>query len=137
LVDRARPVAVAVTLALLLAPAAVAAAITGTSRDDRIAAQGNGTRDQISCGAGRDVLTADLFDRFAADCEVVSRQISRDPTTTRLAQHQTEVEPDSFAFGSTIVTASRPAGASAAARTGSAGRRRATTAPPGNAASCR
>ncbi|HET8846855.1 MAG TPA: hypothetical protein VFN35_35660, partial [Ktedonobacteraceae bacterium] len=32
-------------------------------------------------------------------------QLSNDPFTNTSSQHQTEVEPDSFSFGSTIVTA--------------------------------
>jgi hypothetical protein len=100
-----RRLALVLTLAAAIAaPAAWAAAITGTGRADRIAVQGNGVRDRVVCGGGRDVVTADLFDRIAPDCETVSRQLSRDPTTSRFYQHQTQVEPDSFAFGSTIVT---------------------------------
>jgi hypothetical protein len=38
------------------------------------------------------------------DCEVVTRQASRDPYSDASAQHETEVEPDSFAFGKTVVT---------------------------------
>src|SRR6266566_7616701 len=40
---------------------------------------------------------------FAAGEHVI--QISRDPFTNPDSQHQTEVEPDTFAFGNTIVTA--------------------------------
>jgi hypothetical protein len=86
-------------------PAAWAATINGTSRADQIAVQSNGLRDRVNCGAGRDVVTADLFDRVASDCEVVSRQLSHDTTSVPRAQHETQVEPDSFAFGTTIVTA--------------------------------
>ncbi len=100
-----RQLAVLSAAALVAAPAAWAATIKGTSRADRFAVQDNGKLDRVTCGAGLDVVTADLSDAIAADCEVVSRQLSRDPTTARLAQHQTQVEPDSFAFGSTIVTA--------------------------------
>ncbi|HEU5376738.1 MAG TPA: hypothetical protein VFV38_14985, partial [Ktedonobacteraceae bacterium] len=32
-------------------------------------------------------------------------QVSNDPFTNTSSQHQTEVEPDTFSFGSTIVTA--------------------------------
>src|SRR5919198_1214943 len=32
-------------------------------------------------------------------------QISSDPYTNAISQHKTEVEPDTFAFGSTIVSA--------------------------------
>src|SRR5262245_14826 len=72
--------------------------------DDRIPAQGDGTRDVIRCGAGRDIVTADAADVVAQDCEVVSRQISADRTTDPIGQHGTQVEPDTFAFGSTIVS---------------------------------
>jgi hypothetical protein len=73
--------------------------------DDRIVAQSDGAQDTIACGPGRDIVTADLVDRVARDCEIVSRQLSRDPYTNADSQHETQVEPDSFAFGSTIVTA--------------------------------
>jgi hypothetical protein len=108
--------------ALVSAGGATAATITGTPRanllhggprpdtirarggDDRIVAQ-DGGRDTISCGAGRDVVSADRTDRVASDCELVSRQLLGDPLreTGSLAQHATEVEPDSFAWGSKVV----------------------------------
>jgi RTX calcium-binding nonapeptide repeat (4 copies) len=72
--------------------------------DDRIAAQADGAVDRVSCGTGHDVVTAELADRVAADCEVVSRQLSRDTLADEPAQHETQVEPSSAAFGSTIVT---------------------------------
>ncbi len=101
-----RPLVATVAVALLVViPPASAATIAGTRGADRIVAHGNGTRDRISCGAGRDIVTADPDDRVAADCEVLSRQLSSDATTTAGAQHQTQVEPDSFAFDRTIVTA--------------------------------
>lgn len=78
--------------------------LRGGRGDDRLAAQDRSV-DAVSCGAGRDILTADLGDRVAADCEVVSRRLSRDQYTAVRAQHETEVEPDSFAFGTTVVTA--------------------------------
>jgi hypothetical protein len=59
----------------------------------------------VRCGAGRDVVTAELADAVAADCEVVSRQLSHDRYTDFRTQHQTQVEPDSFAAGKTVVTA--------------------------------
>jgi hypothetical protein len=116
-------VALATTaLAVALAGTAAAATIAGSGRaellrgtatpdrvqgragDDRIAVEGGG-RDIVSCGPGRDVVTADGADRLARDCELVSRRISRDPYRDPLGQHETEVEPDSFAFGSTVVAA--------------------------------
>ena len=36
---------------------------------------------------------------------VTLTQISRDPYTNKTSQHQTEVEPDTFAFGNTVVAA--------------------------------
>jgi hypothetical protein len=36
---------------------------------------------------------------------VALTQVSSDPFTTPTSQHRTEVEPDTFAFGSTIVSA--------------------------------
>jgi RTX calcium-binding nonapeptide repeat (4 copies) len=72
--------------------------------DDRIAANGDNARDTVRCGAGRDIVTVDTADVVAADCEVVSRQLSVDRTTAPIGQHATEVEPDDFAFGSTVVS---------------------------------
>jgi hypothetical protein len=81
---------------------ASAATIRGTKRADRIQAV-NGVRDGVSCGNGSDVVTADPADRVAADCEVVSRRVSNDPYRNSDSQHQTEVEPDNAAAGSTVV----------------------------------
>jgi RTX calcium-binding nonapeptide repeat (4 copies) len=86
--------------------------VGGTGRDrlvggpgaDSLAAEVDVGRDSISCGAGRDVVTAELFDRVARDCEIVSRQLSRDTSANPTAHHQTQVEPDSFSFGNTVVT---------------------------------
>ena len=94
--------ALALTVAVA-APAAWAATINGTKGNDRIAVQENGVKDRVRCGGGRDIVTADLDDVVAADCETVSRQISKDTTTGFLSQHATQVEPDSFAVGRTIV----------------------------------
>ena len=60
--------------------------------------------DTIACGPGRDLVTADLSDRVDRACEVVARQLSRDQYRNPESQHATEVEPDSYAFGSTIVS---------------------------------
>jgi hypothetical protein len=70
---------------------------------DRISIEHDGASDVVSCGSGTDVVTADARDGVAPDCEVVSRGLSRDPYRNGGAQHQTEVEPDSFASGSTVV----------------------------------
>jgi hypothetical protein len=56
------------------------------------------------CGAGRDLVNADAVDAVARDCEVVARQISRDTYREPVGQHESQVEPDTFAFGSTIVS---------------------------------
>jgi hypothetical protein len=77
--------------------------LRGGLGNDRIAAA-DGTPDTISCGPGRDIVTADLNDSLDG-CEVVSRRLSSDLYRGGGAQHETEVEPDSFAHGHTIVTA--------------------------------
>ncbi|HET7572352.1 MAG TPA: sialidase family protein [Gaiellaceae bacterium] len=64
-----------------------------------------GGRDRVTCGSGRDVVSADVRDRVAADCEVVSRRLSVDTSTNPRSQHETAVEPDDFAWGSTVVAA--------------------------------
>jgi hypothetical protein len=89
---------------LVAAAASPAAAkrLRGTARADRIQAW-NGVRDTVSCGRGRDIVTADASDRVARDCEVVSREISRDPYRNPQSQHETQVEPDSFAVGSSVL----------------------------------
>ncbi len=78
-------------------------AIFGGAANDSIAANGDGARDTISCGPGNDIVNADAADSVARDCEVTSRQISMDTITGGGGQHATEVEPDSFAFGQTVV----------------------------------
>ncbi|TMK90263.1 MAG: exo-alpha-sialidase [Actinobacteria bacterium] len=90
--------------ALAAATGASAARIRGTAGNDRVQAY-NGRRDAVSCGRGRDIVTADSFDRVASDCEVVSRQISVDPFQNPQSQHETQVEPDSFAVGSSVLAA--------------------------------
>ena len=60
-------------------------------------------RDSVFCGGGHDLVTVDGFDRAGSDCEVVTRRASRDPYRNTGSQHETEVEPDSFAFGKTVV----------------------------------
>lgn len=112
---------VALGLAMALAGSAAAATIRGTAHGgllrggpaadlivgsrspDRIAAAFGG-RDRVSCGRGRDVVTADLGDRVAADCEVVSRRLSVDTFADPQSQHETAVEPGSASFGSTVVS---------------------------------
>jgi hypothetical protein len=60
-------------------------------------------RDSVLCGRGRDLATVDGLDRAGRDCEVVTREVSRDPYANPESEHQTEVEPDSAAFGNTVV----------------------------------
>jgi hypothetical protein len=87
--------------------------IVGTPRSDSlVGGAGNdliqaafGGVDRVTCGRGRDVVSADLADRVGSDCEVVSRRLSVDLSTNPLSQHETAVEPDSFSSGSTVVTA--------------------------------
>src|SRR5918995_904493 len=67
--------------------------------NDRIAVQYDGARDTVRCGAGRDVVTADRNDAVAADCELVSRLISRDNSGGTEGQHETQVEPSALAIG--------------------------------------
>jgi BNR repeat-like domain/RTX calcium-binding nonapeptide repeat (4 copies) len=84
----------------------------GTGRDrllggvgaDRLITSGDRWKDSVSCGSARDIVNADLRDVVSDDCEVVSRQLSRDTGSAFDAQHETQVEPDSFSFGSTVVT---------------------------------
>jgi hypothetical protein len=118
-----RPVFLVTAAALLLfIGTAAAARITGTARadflrggpradaldgrggSDRIKVDGGG-RDAVRCGLGRyDVVNADRLDRVAADCETVARVIARD-RYREPAQHATIAEPDTFAWGNTIVAA--------------------------------
>ena len=78
--------------------------VLGETGPDRIAVNADGAKDAAACGPGLDVVNAELSDAVDADCEIVTRQLSRDPFEG-IAQHETQVEPDSIAFGSTIVTA--------------------------------
>jgi hypothetical protein len=77
--------------------------LLGGAGGDRIVAEGDLARDTIGCGLGIDTVSADLADRVDADCETVDRQLSRDPFAGLNGQHETELEPDSFAYGTTIV----------------------------------
>jgi hypothetical protein len=97
-----RGVAVVAVVALAAAASAGAARIHGTRHNDLIQAV-NGHRDTITCGRGRDVVTADPQDRVARDCEVVTREISTDPYRSAAGQHASEVEPDSASWGSIVV----------------------------------
>lgn len=91
-------------LLALLAGTAAAATVRGTRRADRIMAAWGGS-DRVSCGAGRDLVVADLSDRVARDCETVVRRLSVDPFADPKSQHETAVEPASASSGSTVVAA--------------------------------
>ena len=79
--------------------------VFGETGNDGVVAHYDGAADSVRCGPGRDVVTADAADAVAADCETVSVQLSRDKFVTFRAQHETQVEPDSFASGQTVVAA--------------------------------
>ena len=75
--------------------------IEALAGNDRISTAWDDKRDVVNCGLGQDALNADLRDTWA-NCETVSIRPSRDRTTAFDAQHEpTQVEPDSFAVGST------------------------------------
>jgi RTX calcium-binding nonapeptide repeat (4 copies) len=76
--------------------------LLGGTGDDRVQAF-DGARDQIVCGAGRDLAAADSADVVRSDCELVSRQISHDPFRSGPAQHATAVEPHAAANGTTVI----------------------------------
>jgi hypothetical protein len=107
-------------LVLLFASTATAATIRGTkianliigtpSPDHIVAGAGNdlvqaafGGTDSVDCGAGVDIVSADAVDKIASNCEVVSRRLSVDPYQNPDSQHETAVEPDSAAWGDTVV----------------------------------
>jgi hypothetical protein len=116
-----RVVLVSAAALLLFVSVAGATVINGTKRGellrggpraDRIDAKGGsdrikvdgGGRDTVRCGRGVDLVNADAGDRVARDCETIVRVIARDRYTTP-AQHSTIAEPDSLAWGNTIVAA--------------------------------
>jgi hypothetical protein len=78
--------------------------IDARAGNDRVTTAWDDRPDSIDCGTGRDVLNADLRDVFI-NCEAVAHRLSRDTTTAFDAQHATQVEPDSLAVGSRIVSA--------------------------------
>jgi hypothetical protein len=111
-----------IALALVFAAPAAAATIhapkhggivLGTPAPDRIeGGPGNdflqaawGGKDRVDCGRGFNVVAADLGDTVAADCQVVSRRLSVDPSTNPAGQHETAVEPADAAWGTTVVAA--------------------------------
>jgi hypothetical protein len=111
-----------VLLLLLFASTATAATIRGTKTanliigtpapDHVVAGAGNdlvqaafGGTDNVNCGAGIDIVSADAVDKVASNCEIVSRRLSVDAYKNTDSQHETAVEPDSFAWGDTVVAA--------------------------------
>ena len=76
--------------------------LLGGPGDDRLAGF-DGSRDRLRCGQGRDLADADAADLVEPSCELVVRELSRDPYSGEPSQHATEVEPDSFSFGRTVV----------------------------------
>jgi RTX calcium-binding nonapeptide repeat (4 copies) len=73
--------------------------------NDRVSVEYDGAQDSVQCGAGADLVTADPADTVAGDCELVGRRLSRDPFMNADSQHETEVEPDSFTYERTTVSA--------------------------------
>ena len=92
-----------IAVLLVAASVATAARIRGTSGPDKLQTV-NGKGDVVSCGRGPDLATVDGFDKVARDCEVVTRRISTDSYRGGPSLHETEVEPDSFANGKTVVS---------------------------------
>ncbi len=78
--------------------------VRGGGGADLVSVETDGTSDRVLCGDGRDIVTADELDARAGDCEVLTRRLSRDPFRAGPGQHATHAEPDSFAWGNTIVT---------------------------------
>lgn len=89
---------------VLVLGALLAGTAAASSRSDRIMAAFDGIG-PVSCGAGRDLVDADLSDRVASDCEVVARRLSLDPFKDTVAQHETAVEPAAASSGATVVSA--------------------------------
>ncbi|HEY8028729.1 MAG TPA: sialidase family protein [Gaiellaceae bacterium] len=87
--------------------------VLGTPAPDRLlGGPGNdfiqaawGGKDHVDCGGGFNVVAADLGDSVAANCQVVSRRLSVDPSTNPASQHETAVEPADAAWGTTVVAA--------------------------------
>ena len=87
--------------------------VLGTPAPDRLlGGPGNdfiqaawGGKDSVDCGGGFNVVAADLGDSVAANCQIVSRRLSVDPSTNPASQHETAVEPADAAWGSTVVAA--------------------------------
>ncbi len=102
---------VLVAALVLLAGSAAAATFPGTLRGDVVRGTARADRvdvafggnDRVGCGRGLDQVVADRGDSVAADCETVVRRLSVDASRNSASQHETSVEPDTFAWGSTVV----------------------------------
>src|SRR5439155_24366623 len=66
----------------------------------------SGARRRLELSLGL-VGTATLVVTMVASANVALTQIATDPFTNATSQHQTIVEPDTYAFGSTIVAAAQ------------------------------
>ena len=97
-----RAFVLASALVLVAASVATAARVRGTRKPDRLQTV-NAVHDVVTCGGGYDLATVDGFDRVGQDCETVTRRTSLDPYRNPVSEHATEVEPDSAAFGTTVV----------------------------------
>src|SRR5919204_204982 len=86
----------AATLLLFFAVAGAAHGAVGIAAED-------GRRQTIVCRHGSEIVSADRIDIVRGRCAAVSRQLATDPQRGGPGQHATIVEPDSFAFGRTIV----------------------------------
>ncbi len=71
-----------------------------------------------------------------AGANVTLTQVSSDPFTNSTSQHATELEPDTFANGSTVIGTFQVAGSSTAARPASVSRGPPTAASRGPTPSC-
>jgi BNR repeat-like domain len=78
--------------------------IVGGPGNDFVQAAWGGT-DSVDCGGGFNVVAADLSDKVAANCQVVSRRLSVDTSKNPAGQHETSVEPADAAWGTTVVAA--------------------------------
>src|SRR5204862_3587110 len=76
--------------------------INGRGGGDRIGTAWDWQPDNVRCGSGRDLVNADPKDVVAADCEVVSLQLSRDTTLDWRAVLDTAGAPSAYASRSKI-----------------------------------
>ena len=105
--------------------------------DDRISAEYDGGMDRISCGPGRDVVTADARDRVDGDCEVVGRAPPSRPPGERQAstRHRSSRTP-SRSGRTTVALLPRTAATARAELQASPSRLRGTEGETGVKGSC-